>query len=128
MCKPAHVLTTQGIPASLVCLNLLAMLLCLQYLAVDDVALSVAIKLRHTLALRMLSWPSERKNHNYQEDVLRNVYGGERWGDDNLARNRTLAGTWCLVFVAMVWILCSTRITACGLGPSLAGTWLAICT
>lgn len=43
----------------------------------------------------MLTWPSERKNHNYKEGVLSDVYDGEWWsegvlGDDNIAPNGDL--------------------------------------
>ncbi|DBA92890.1 TPA: hypothetical protein ACH3X1_003060 [Trebouxia sp. C0004] len=43
----------------------------------------------------MLSWPSERKNHNYRDGVHSDVYDGEWWsegvlGDDNIAPNGDL--------------------------------------
>ena len=49
----------------------------------------------------MLSWPSERKNHNYQEGVLSDVYDGEQWSEDVFGDTteppmETWAGTWCL--------------------------------
>ena len=39
---------------------------------------------------RMLSWPSERKQHGFKESVLYDVYDGEQWatavlGDDHIA-------------------------------------------
>ncbi|KAL0023926.1 hypothetical protein WJX77_000739 [Trebouxia sp. C0004] len=50
---------------------------------------------RHPDLARMLSWPSERKNHNYRDGVHSDVYDGEWWsegvlGDDNIAPNGDL--------------------------------------
>ena len=42
-----------------------------------------------------MSWPEERKQHNYQPDAFADVYDGTRWQsailhDDNIARNGQL--------------------------------------
>ncbi|KAL0054794.1 hypothetical protein WJX82_002411 [Trebouxia sp. C0006] len=44
----------------------------------------------HPDLARMLSWPSERKQHGFKESVLYDVYDGEQWatavlGDDHIA-------------------------------------------